>query len=535
MQMLYAVDFDVTGVGATDPQRTYTTLLDHVHHWLAWGSTNCPGLADFEVPGEAEYRKTSIDSKPESLRKTSWKLTGAGADHAFRIDVRQPLLAEGTWFQTRVTVSRNEETARLRVVMGRDITTGWLSPAPFDILRRPRLILDVTRNDQLMVRVLGQRVDDRYIAIREPAELDSLVEAVRNTTRLPILVTSPANHDGREFARQCARELQGLARVATLRPHLSILFNQNFLENQVPFGGARLYWPDLSLRQPYFSSADQERNGPTYSLQQILHLLAPISVIARGRDVGWESAAAAERAERAAQSQQRLDDARATGDHIEQIQILTETLGQRQTELAEWEQLNEVLMVEKEQLQGQLQLLEDLRHQSEHWKSEYFRIARGQGSQATNSWSDAPLCSKDDIEPLLHFAQEVSGGSFHFTRNAARSWQRSGYPFPDAMREAVINLAQASVAYREAHSDVGRRLEEWAEDKFALKIAMSDKGLVRAGLDRFEHDGQFYSRIPHVKLDDHTSPDRVGRIYFGVDREELRFIVDHIGLKLYGL
>jgi hypothetical protein len=37
-----------------------------------------------------------------------------------------------------------------------------------------------------------------------------------------------------------------------------------------------------------------------------------------------------------------------------------------------------------------------------------------------------------------------------------------------------------------------------------------------------------------VKVNDHTTPDRVGRIYFALDEDHdpPRLIVDHIGLKL---
>ena len=53
--------------------------------------------------------------------------------------------------------------------------------------------------------------------------------------------------------------------------------------------------------------------------------------------------------------------------------------------------------------------------------------------------------------------------------------------------------------------------------------------------DQFQFEGEKYSRVPHLKLDDHTTPNQVGRVYFALDNENHRFIVDHVGLKLYGL
>jgi hypothetical protein len=55
------------------------------------------------------------------------------------------------------------------------------------------------------------------------------------------------------------------------------------------------------------------------------------------------------------------------------------------------------------------------------------------------------------------------------------------------------------------------------------------------GLDTFEFDGRTYSRLPHLKLGDYRSPNEVGRVYFAMDSDSERFIVDHVGLKLYGL
>ncbi|WP_152552106.1 hypothetical protein [Actinokineospora spheciospongiae] len=535
MQMLYAVDFDISCVENIDPVLAYSKLIEHFHAWLTWGASDCPLLADLNGSGEAEYFKSGLESKQASLRKVAWKVTGADDRHAFRVDVRQPLLAEKTWFQTRVTVSRNFDEVQLRVVMGRDITTGWLSPVPFDALRRPRLIFNVVKDSTLVVRVLGQSVDNDHISIKEPSQLEQLVNAINNSNRLPILVVSPSGDHAHGLAQRAARELQGLARVVTLRPYLSQKFNQLVPSGSVPFGGARLLWPDLSLRQPQFSADDLRRHEVSHTVQQFMRLLAPMSVIARGRDKGWEIALASDRAWRAQVVRQRLDEARAQGDGLAEMKVLTETLEQKQAELAEWETFNGQLLVENEQLKGKLQLTEDYRSQFEYWKSEYFRVASESKSSTENDWNSAPSCSSGDIDELLEYLREASEGALNYTENSVKSWENSRYPYPDSMREALISLAQASVEYRAKAGQLGKRLEDWIEEGYSLRVAMSDKGLTRQGLEKFPFEDETYSRIPHVKLDDHTTPDRVGRIYFALDSRRTRFIVDHIGLKLYGL
>lgn len=45
------------------------------------------------------------------------------------------------------------------------------------------------------------------------------------------------------------------------------------------------------------------------------------------------------------------------------------------------------------------------------------------------------------------------------------------------------------------------------------------------GLDTFEFDGSTYSRLPHLKLGDHTSPNEGRRVYFAMDPDSERFVV----------
>lgn len=73
-----------------------------------------------------------------------------------------------------------------------------------------------------------------------------------------------------------------------------------------------------------------------------------------------------------------------------------------------------------------------------------------------------------------------------------------------------------------------------AKTEFELNISLYDESLRRNGLHRFFYQERQYSREPHVKVDDNTTPDRVGRIYFALDDKSkpARVIVDHIGVKL---
>lgn len=78
-------------------------------------------------------------------------------------------------------------------------------------------------------------------------------------------------------------------------------------------------------------------------------------------------------------------------------------------------------------------------------------------------------------------------------------------------------------------------MKDWLKTEYGLNYAADDGALIAKKLDRFEYEGETYSRQQHLKLDDHVKPNEVGRVYFAIDSKEARFIVDHVGLKLYGI
>ncbi|WP_456598800.1 hypothetical protein [Blastococcus sp. SYSU DS0616] len=75
----------------------------------------------------------------------------------------------------------------------------------------------------------------------------------------------------------------------------------------------------------------------------------------------------------------------------------------------------------------------------------------------------------------------------------------------------------------------------WLGDEYGLRYAPDDEGMRRLKIDKFDFEGQQLSRLPHIKIDDNVTPDRVGRIYFGIDEQKMRWVVDHVGVKLHGV
>lgn len=66
-----------------------------------------------------------------------------------------------------------------------------------------------------------------------------------------------------------------------------------------------------------------------------------------------------------------------------------------------------------------------------------------------------------------------------------------------------------------------------------LKFAPNDEKISKDKDKRyFTFNGKRWDGLPHIKVRDAVSPNEVGRIYFALDSEEKRFIVNHVGLHL---
>ena len=89
-------------------------------------------------------------------------------------------------------------------------------------------------------------------------------------------------------------------------------------------------------------------------------------------------------------------------------------------------------------------------------------------------------------------------------------------------------LADAGHAYNRSDGRVGRRFAEWVSEDFSLDVALQDSTYTN---DEFEFEGGTLSRLPHVKIDDAVAPNEVGRIYFAIDSERSRLVVDWFGVK----
>lgn len=81
------------------------------------------------------------------------------------------------------------------------------------------------------------------------------------------------------------------------------------------------------------------------------------------------------------------------------------------------------------------------------------------------------------------------------------------------MRDALITLAKAAIEYRRLSCQLGMLPHEWFKQEWDLTLASTDKYMSTHKLDEFSFDGKTFSRGPHLKVGDHTSPNEVGRVF----------------------
>jgi hypothetical protein len=123
--------------------------------------------------------------------------------------------------------------------------------------------------------------------------------------------------------------------------------------------------------------------------------------------------------------------------------------------------------------------------------------------------------------------------SFVLTDRAVKQLGNNHYPKPRRMGDHLNTLANVAEAWAKLKGVVGGEFADWAMREHGLNIALHDETLVARKLHEFVLDGVTYSRVPHVRVDHAVAFTDCGRIYFARDSDNLRFIVDHIGLHPY--
>lgn len=526
MELLYAVDLDVEGVsGSVALDRPVDRLLGHLRDWLSWSTEP---LSEGKLRTDGEQRAVLDRLGTATERTATWRVRDAGDVWALRLDVRQTLQGLDAEFVCRVTLGELDSAASLRVVMGRDTSSRIISAIPLQHLSRPVVLGNVLADDHLRCSTLAQHVTGNPIDV--PASLlPEVARAVRAPRRLPLLVVDGTASGNRRVAAETARQLAGLGQIVVLTDQEAVAqFGSLVPEAPLAPGGARLLWPSLEVRHPQFA-VDELHPARRLTLR-LLRLIGPFAVAARGRDQLWDEAGRRVRDQQTVQLRERVSAAGARGNTREQVVLLQQQLEAKSKELEEYLDA----FGAPEDADQQAQDLAAAQENGRYWREQYQEVQRSKAVDVP-WWDRVPDCDDGEMEALAEHLEMETDGAIVFTPRASTSWRKSAYPFPDAMREALTVLAQAAQEWHDKNGEIGMLPDDWLKTTWGVNSVFSDQGLVKKRIHKFTHDGRELDRTPHLKLDDNTTPDRVGRVYFALDHEGWRFVVDHVGLKLYGL
>ncbi|SIN36688.1 hypothetical protein [Mycobacteroides abscessus] len=541
----YAVELDVETVeGDADPAAAYSRALDLVSRWVR------PAYGDSAAPSGSELADSSGSLVDGRGRNITWRSVASPSAHASEVIVRQPLDGSSVaHFVTEVAVLREADGARVRIDMGRD-TGGAILPTSVAQLRRPGILRLLVSNPDLRVTRTGQHVTGKPINVG-PDEVDSLWPLIDSAARLPLFLIDAGGGAAVKVGYQVASELAGLVSVIQIDRELRGPANaalRGRTRSDIPFSGGLLIYPDppnphavpITGAEIRAGWRDPDPQAHNELVQILLRTVAPLSVAATGPNTLYQRAVRARAADELAARQRELEarqdqvrDAASDSEAVDALNALATELRSENASLkAEADEY--ARMYDEVVAQGKADLAQ-LREENAQLRREKWKPS-ATTEVAEQSPADAPDLPLGDLVPLAEFLTGATDGALVFTPAAHRAWKDSPYPFPDKMRDGLVDLAEAALAYRKAGGAVGARFNEWYYQRWQTPMSMLDEALTRLKLRYFEFQGSTYDRTPHLKLDDNTSADRVGRVYFAIDGDcegGQRFIVDHVGTKLY--
>jgi hypothetical protein len=361
--------------------------------------------------------------------------------------------------------------------------------------------------------------------IVSPDDVDDYVDLVlqSDARALPIVMLgAPPGGNFPASPDRVADELAGVAHVAALSGHLAWerLVARLPRELVVPRGGARLYWPgfgsDRQLHHRFWTLSRLRELGERSFARELFGTLSRLSVRAVPRDPMVARL-------RRLVTEQRLAQVRdEPGADPELVELYEAEIADVSAERDGLKADIEILVSERDQARGEVRRL----------RTEVAAYRRGHQASDVEATLVDELAdyAPDSWEDVAELADLLPTEGFQLTERALRQLHDNAYPDPGRMWWFVTQLRAAGTRYHELDGSIGRELKDWCLENFGIELSLHDGRLEAAKQDRFTHDGVTLSREPHVKVDDYKDPSRCGRIYFAVDSERRRFVVDHIGL-----
>jgi hypothetical protein len=518
-----------------------------------------------------------VEARPDQTTVQWWSSIEAPA-RALELRLRHQDTADSTlqWLAT-VTISDIDGTTRATVRLERGASVHVLRPWHLD-LRAPLIVLELMRSPLLAYAGSLELAPGPRVVSAVQVE-DFVADVLHAADRaLPVLIVSSGVWPN--LTQSLARALAGLVQIARLEDQDADEVLGRTLRKSgftIPPAGMRLYWPGFGLpgqpsRHPYWTASQiREGRDPGQSVvKHLVNLLAPISTGRVPADPGVlrarrERLRAEQREQRRRQEAQREHSRRerervaqalaraqadkGAGKQVDRLQVqLTETTdrladaeaerdaARSQAEAAmqnEMEVIDEAITIEGRSAElvervAKLESENAALHQSVKTIATYRAETEAHEDEASGA---DPLPQQVSCwDEVAEHMPALAGPGFALSTQAEECAEGEGrYPHPASMWRALRALERVGRVYNEQGAELGMRFEEFALQEGGLDVALQDSTYEEECF--FEFEGQEHSRLAHVKIDDAKAANEVGRIYFALDPEHNRLIVDWFGTK----
>jgi len=520
MQDLYATTFLLAAPDHRDP------LLMAIQRTEQWLRRRLPDGAALTELGTGESRTADgVEARWAHHRDES------GEREAFDLVMEHPDDQEpdDRW-RAAVVLTRTGRTCRATVRVSRGSTRHELRPRRFSVA--PPMIVSELLTPPLRGYAGALELAKRPLRLKAE-DIDAFIsEQLRHPDRALPIVVCDIGATLPDTPNALASRLVGLAHVVVLHSAEAWQRLRDRLpEDYVPYGGARIYWPGFGLatagviRHPYFTRRELRERPLARRLSRWLRELA-VSQVPRDRlPDRLRLEALRSRATAPVQPPPPTD-----ADQQRAAAVLAERLAEVAADRDEWQ----LLATEADERAN------DLEDENEQLKTDLATlrqnldaISRYQPTVAGDEEDEAPEVPAADVpeawgEEFEQAVRDLSGPALAFTPRALECARRNAYRRPADMYAAIVGLEKVARRYHEGNGRLGTGLVDFARRFTGTVIALQDDTYTSTA---FEYEGRQLDRLPHVKVDDHTAPSEVGRIYFALDTDRARFVVDWFGVK----
>lgn len=365
----------------------------------------------------------------------------------------------------------------------------------------------------------GVRVEPRY-RTRRAGDVTALANLLRSPARrLPVVVVTraPAGEHSVD-ALALAHQLAGLAHVEVLTTHLAAmaLTDEVGRDRSVWGGGARLYWPgpnfsDSAVRHPFWSRT-RIAHQPNFT-ERLRSWLGTLAATAAPE----HPAVRALRLQQRRRLHQEADLPPWVEEYVADLERGMDAAEANATRLAnafaEEQERAEQLSAELEEVRAQFHVVQE--------------------SVTEGPSSDPPDLDALTVEEAFQLARDERSQHVVYLDDCADSAAAFyTYNNPRRLYEALTAVSEAADAWQDGSlgSGFGQFFANRGYEYSGRNPAATSRGTKHHY--RRQYAGDTVTMVPHLKVDQATSPDQCLRVYWYVDEDSKVLVVGHVGRHL---